>query len=37
MDVPEILFADMNSSSGLGRQVLNESGTIPHLIKSVIR
>jgi hypothetical protein len=30
MDVPGIPFADMNSSSGLGRQVLNESGTIPH-------
>ncbi len=30
MDVPEIPFANMKSSSALGRQVLNESGTIPH-------
>ncbi len=30
IDVPEIPSADMNSSSSLGHQVLNESGTIPH-------
>jgi hypothetical protein len=30
IDVPEIPSADMNSSSSLGHQVLNASGTIPH-------
>jgi hypothetical protein len=30
MDVSEIPSADMNNSSSLAHQVLNESGTIPH-------